>query len=304
MKISIAMATYNGEKYLQEQLDSFVNQTRLPDELVVSDDCSSDGTAQIIQEFEKNAPFEVRIFCNERNLGHVQNFNRAITQCDGDYIFLSDQDDIWDEKKIDCLYNKLKNHDSIPALVHSDFSYIDSRNNVIHPSFVDKINKVHDEVNTNIIRALFYGFCVGCTVAINRKLVNASMPFPEIKVGHDHWLLYGAILNGKVIFVNEQFVFHRVHKENTAPKFRKRSFKIYNHDKINKKRLVSKELIKRYRATIKERDLTWLQLLKDIDKLNKYKVINYYLSAKLLLKKNMIYSLYILKDLIAYNNKK
>ena len=95
MKLSIAMCTYNGASYLQEQLDSFLWQTRLPDEIVVCDDCSQDETVEILKEFAANSPFPVHLHVNKTNLGLTKNFEKAIGKCTGDIIFLSDQDDVW-----------------------------------------------------------------------------------------------------------------------------------------------------------------------------------------------------------------
>lgn len=100
MKISIAMATYNGAKYLQEQLDSFVTQTRQPDELVVCDDGSSDATVEILRHFAAGAPFAVEIHENEVNLSHAKNFEKALSLCGGDVIFFSDQDEVWFPEKV------------------------------------------------------------------------------------------------------------------------------------------------------------------------------------------------------------
>ena len=94
------MAVYNGERFIQEQLNSLLRQTRLPDELVVSDNSSTDGTLEIVYKFAVRAPFSVRIFVNERNLGVSKNFERAIRECTGDIIFLSDSDDVWYADKI------------------------------------------------------------------------------------------------------------------------------------------------------------------------------------------------------------
>ena len=96
-KMSIALCTYNGELFLQEQLDSYINQTLLPNELVINDDCSTDSTVAIINDFVKNAPFLCKI--NEANLRLTKNFERAIVRSTGDYIFLSDQDDVWKKDK-------------------------------------------------------------------------------------------------------------------------------------------------------------------------------------------------------------
>lgn len=101
------MAVYNGERFLQEQLDSFVAQTRLPDELVVSDNASTDRTVEILREFASRAPFPVRIFINQSNLGVSKNFERAIRECTGDIIFLSDCDDVWYPDKISLMEQAL-----------------------------------------------------------------------------------------------------------------------------------------------------------------------------------------------------
>src|SRR5438876_11483502 len=95
MRISVALATYQGEQFLPEQLDSYLNQTRLPDELCVSDDGSGDGTIQIIEEFRRRAPFPVRLVAPAERLGSNRNFEHAATNCTGDVILFSDQDDVW-----------------------------------------------------------------------------------------------------------------------------------------------------------------------------------------------------------------
>jgi glycosyltransferase involved in cell wall biosynthesis len=94
-RISVALCTYNGERFLPQQLDSVAKQTRLPDELIVCDDRSTDRTVALVREFAASSPYPVRIFENEHNLGFAANFERAIRLCEGDLIALSDQDDIW-----------------------------------------------------------------------------------------------------------------------------------------------------------------------------------------------------------------
>src|SRR5882762_9087557 len=100
MKISIAMCTYNGARYLREQLDSIAAQTRPPSELIVCDDNSLDETREIVAGFAASAPFPVRLGVNEQNLGSIRNFERAIKLCEGDLIALSDQDDVWLPEKL------------------------------------------------------------------------------------------------------------------------------------------------------------------------------------------------------------
>ncbi len=94
------MAVYNGERFISEQLESFVQQTRLPDELIVSDNVSTDRTAAIVRDFTARAPFPVKLFVNDENLGVGRNFDRAMRECTGDLIFLSDSDDVWYPDKL------------------------------------------------------------------------------------------------------------------------------------------------------------------------------------------------------------
>ena len=100
MKVSIVMATYNGAEYLGEQLESFVNQKRSPEELVVCDDSSTDKTYKILEEFKRSAPFDVVLVKNEHRLGFTKNFEKALANCSGDIIFFSDQDDKWFPSKV------------------------------------------------------------------------------------------------------------------------------------------------------------------------------------------------------------
>jgi len=96
---SVALCTYNGERFLSQQLASLAAQTVLPDELVVCDDASTDASMRVVEDFAKNAPFSVRIFRNPNNLGYVKNFEQAIGLCSKEIIFLCDQDDDWEKKK-------------------------------------------------------------------------------------------------------------------------------------------------------------------------------------------------------------
>jgi glycosyltransferase involved in cell wall biosynthesis len=118
-RFSIAMATYNGERFLQEQLDSLARQALLPYELVVCDDRSSDDTVSILEAFAAKAPFATRIYVNERNLGYGDNFLKAAALCDGDWIAFCDQDDVWREHKLAVCTNMLTRYPHIDLLSHS-----------------------------------------------------------------------------------------------------------------------------------------------------------------------------------------
>src|SRR5215813_4582625 len=124
MKVSIALCTFNGAPYLREQLESFAAQERLPDELVVGDDGSCDGSIQIIEDFSKHAKFPVHIHVNGQKLGVVRNFDETINRCSGDVIFTSDQDDVWMDEKIRLMVSEFEKDPDI-GLVFSDAIYVD-----------------------------------------------------------------------------------------------------------------------------------------------------------------------------------
>ena len=126
MRISVALATYQGEQFLPEQLDSYLNQTRLPDELCVSDDGSGDGTIRIIEEFRRKAPFPVRLVAPAGRFGSNRNFEHAATNCTGDVILFSDQDDVWLRPHIEQLVTPIEGDTRIMA-VASNSTYVNTQ---------------------------------------------------------------------------------------------------------------------------------------------------------------------------------
>ena len=115
---SVALCTYNGERFLSQQLESLAAQTVLPDELVICDDASSDGSIRILEVFAKNAPFIVRIFKNPKNLGYIKNFEQAIGLCSMDVIFLCDQDDYWESEKLNQVLKVFDTEEDVGMVLH------------------------------------------------------------------------------------------------------------------------------------------------------------------------------------------
>jgi len=216
--ISIALGTFNGEKYLESQLESFISQTLHPYELVVCDDASTDSTLQILNEFSMKAPFPVRIFRNERNIGVIQNFSRALSLCTGEYIALSDQDDIWLPDKLEASYSRIRQAEGnlgvdIPLLIHSDLRLIDTEGNEIAPSFLKFQMLKHKEIDS-LKTILARNFVTGCTCLCNRILVNESLPIPENVFMHDWWMALIAASRGHILFIPEAKVLYRQHSSN------------------------------------------------------------------------------------------
>lgn len=206
MRISIAMATFNGGQYLREQLDSFKSQERTPDELVVCDDGSTDDTLSILDRFKSTAPFEVNVISNDRNLGYTKNFEKAISHCSGDVIFLADQDDIWYPTKIGVLENAFRASPDMQLVIHDG-------------ELVDEDLVSHGVTKRSQVLA-GYGsddsFITGALTAIRREFLPCALPIPDGIKGHDGWLHNIARLLGKRMVIDQSLQYIRRHSTNTS----------------------------------------------------------------------------------------
>lgn len=182
MKISIAMSTYNGAKYISHQLQSIQAQSLLPDELIISDDCSTDNTIEIVKKFAAQAPFEVRLIINEKNLGYAANFNVALLHATGDLVFLSDQDDVWFSNKIEHMVMIAEHHPNAWMLMNDALLTDKSLN----PYEVTKIGQI-ESTGMGMDR-----FVMGCCSAVRRELLEFCMPIPKGFKAHDVWLAWSA----------------------------------------------------------------------------------------------------------------
>lgn len=209
MKISIAMAVYNGEKYLREQIDSILPQLLDNDELIISYDKSIDNSYEIIKEYVKK---DSRVKCFENNIkpGVVKNFENAVNHCTGEIIFYSDQDDVWKDDKIIKVVEKFKNP-NVSVVIH-DSSLTDEKLNITHPSTFKMRNG-----NTLFIRNFIRLSYIGCCLAFRGNLKNVVLPIPTIHRSHDWWT--GSICScfGKMEKIDESLVLHRQHENNATP---------------------------------------------------------------------------------------
>ena len=203
--ISIAMATYNGEKYLEEQLDSIYAQSYENIEVVVTDDCSTDKTVEILEAY--HISHGLKYFVNEKTLGFVKNFEKAMALCTGKYIALSDQDDVWETNKINTLYHHIKD----ALLIHSDASLIDEIGEVVGSSYTQNSQKVF---RRNIMGYFFNNDVTGCTMMFSKQLLSTVLPMPENIISHDWWLAIQAKQKGKVTYIPDVLVRYRQHVNN------------------------------------------------------------------------------------------
>jgi glycosyltransferase involved in cell wall biosynthesis len=178
VRISIAMATYNGARYLEAQLESFLAQTRLPDELVLSDDASTDDTHAILSAFSERAPFPVIVHRNEQRLGYGQNFNRALTLTTGDLVFMSDQDDVWFPEKLARMTNAAQSTPHHLLLMHDAEITDGALRSTGRTIMAQRRRSGYREID----------FVHGCCTAVKRELLDLCLPIP-VEMPHDEWLV-------------------------------------------------------------------------------------------------------------------
>jgi len=215
--ISIAMCTFNGGDYLQEQLVSIAKQTHLPDELVVCDDGSTDSTLQILDGFKKEAPFPVRIYCNKIRLGVTKNFEKAITLCEGEIIALCDQDDVWLPQKLGKIKDLFKKHLNA-GYIFSNALVVDEKLNPLDFTLWDKFlftetaRKRFERGHQNQVEILIHHNVVtGATMAFRKNIKDLILPIPEERV-HDEWIaLLASAVGIRGIFVDEALIKYRLH---------------------------------------------------------------------------------------------
>lgn len=214
--IDILMATYNGEKYLKEQIDSILNQTYKNINLIIADDCSKDSTREILKEYEQKDK-RVKVFYQEKNLGCVKNFEFLLNQVKSEIFMLSDQDDVWLPEKVEKTYQKLENENA--DLAFCDLEVVDKNLKTIYPSFNDFMKlsrKIKKYINSYKLNYLYC--CVtGCTLMMKKKWISTIIPIPrESKhLIHDHWMgIIIGVNGGKSVYVPEKYIKYRQHGNN------------------------------------------------------------------------------------------
>lgn len=205
--ISVCMASYNGERYISEQIETILQNLGEEDELVISDDGSTDATRQIISAL-MISDRRIRLFDGPRR-GVNANFSNAIRKSKGDYIFLSDQDDIWMPDKVAEVMKVFENS-SCAAVVH-DASVVDHTMQVLIPSFF-----AHRHSGSGWFKNLIKNSYMGCCMAFRSSLKEYILPVPENIECYDQWIGMMADLHGGSFFLSKQLMSYRRHGENTS----------------------------------------------------------------------------------------
>lgn len=224
MKTSVALCTYNGVKYIAAQLKSILNQSIQVDEIIISDDGSSDDTIKVVKkELEKTEiSYQILEHDKSRNVSKTkegciaENFQNAILACSGDIIFLADQDDLWKENKVEFVLRCFLNNPQC-VMVFSDASVINENNELILPSLHKKqcfmqAGYTQKVFHDGVIRLSHAAF--GCTCAIRRNFALKILPFPD--TAHDAWITCTASFFGEACALPERLMAYRIHGENNA----------------------------------------------------------------------------------------
>ena len=196
------MATYNGEKFIKEQIDSILRQLSLDDEIIVSDDGSTDDTISIIISIDDK---RIRIIEGPRKHSPTLNFECAMKEAKGDYIFLADQDDVWKPNKVEVCMKWLQKYDCVV----SDAEVTDSNLNPLYPSLYAIMQVRHGRIYNTIWKNGY----TGCCMAFRRNVLEASLPFPKNIPMHDIWIGNVAAYKYNMKFIPDKLIMFRRHNE-------------------------------------------------------------------------------------------
>lgn len=249
-RITILLATYNGAKYLEQQLESIIAQSYQDWELVIHDDGSSDSTLEILCRYEGELPGKILVVRDGvRAGGAKQNFSHLLGFAKGDYVMFCDQDDVWLPKKVERTLSVMLQEEQFdpgkPVLVHTDLKVVDQNLTVICDSMV-RGQRLLGGIE-NLDEVLMCNSVTGCTVMINSALRELSTVIPDEAVMHDWWLACVALRSGgKIGFIDEPLILYRQHGDNTV------GFKGFGVAFLFKKFMGLADVVKSYRAAVRQ----------------------------------------------------
>ena len=212
MKSSICMTSYNGSKYIKEQIDSILSQIDNEDEIIICDDSSTDNTVEVINNIVDG---RIKLFINKNNIGVLNNYANCLSKASNELIFLSDQDDIWNCDKVAKIKDKFNENPDV-TLVLTNAMIIDGENNIIQTSFLN----LNNGKSNGVIRALeniVKNKYLGGAIAFKRSELRYILPFVDRLPMHDMWI---GILNdiyGKTYYIDEALIQYRRHDSNVSP---------------------------------------------------------------------------------------
>ena len=211
--IAILLATYNGEKYIRDQIDSILCQSFSAFRLYISDDCSTDKTLDILNEYVKKDN-RVHVVSQKENIGHLKNFEYLLRNVKEEIIFLSDQDDVWYKNKIEKTLN-FYNQNNV-SLVHTDLEVVDEKLSLINKSMFKGMNLINNRIKGDKFSDyILENRATGCTMCFHREILDTALPFNKEMLVHDWWLALCAFKYRGVKVLNEPTIKYRQHNQNT-----------------------------------------------------------------------------------------
>lgn len=219
-KVDILLATCNGERFIQEQVSSILNQSYPHLSLIICDDQSTDQTPIILAELAKNHPERIKIISAGRKLGVNQCFSFLLEHIENDYLMFADQDDVWLKHKVENAMESIQILEKqygcdIPLLVHSNLKVVDAKLEVLSDSFWSYSN-LFPKNGSSLNRLIVQNAVTGCSLLMNRALVNKAMPIPEEAIQHDWWIALVAAAFGYIKEIEEPSILYRQHTANAV----------------------------------------------------------------------------------------
>lgn len=208
----MCLASYNGEKFIREQIESILSELSPIDEVIVCDDGSTDATCSIITSFNDS---RIKLIINSDNIGHVKNFEKVLSLARGQYIFLSDQDDIWVAGKVQKVLAVFQKDHNITFVYHNIES-VDALGNILYGEFPKYSEGIKNSF-IFLIRQLIKAQIFGCACCFRNRSLNNIFPFPASVYAHDHWISVCSAVNGRIFFLNDVLIRHRKHNSNISP---------------------------------------------------------------------------------------
>lgn len=268
MTCSVAICTYNGEKYIESQLRSIINQSTQPDEIVICDDNSSDKTVEIIKYILESWNGSWHVYTNEYNLGYKKNFQKVISLCKGDIIFLSDQDDVWQTDKLTIMMKAFQDNPRI-LLVFHDAEIVDAQLNCMGGRTFWKVLCFNPDAfeRRDYSRLIQSNVVQGAACGFRKELFDLSLPFPDEAV-HDEWLALNAFLFGGILPIKKPLLKYRQTGNNEIGASEETLM-----TKVKKWGLSLGNKIAAHKNTVKRRQSIWHALL--LNYKNKYNADNH-----------------------------
>jgi glycosyltransferase involved in cell wall biosynthesis len=290
-QVDVLLATFQGANYLEEQLESILTQSHPQLHLWVRDDGSTDQTLSILQKWAQTYPQKITLLSSDGHLGIKGNFSELMKQSQAPYVMFADQDDRWLPNKVEISLDHLKAMERqygshLPLLVHTDLKVVDQNLEEIAPSFWHYAGLHPDQTSLN--RLLSQNVLTGCTMLMNRALVELAYPIPSIAVMHDWWIALISSCFGHIHFVNQPTILYRQHESNDvgAKRYSLRSFLYQSSKEACKKSNTLKQtyhqanyLLERFEHLLPFEKQDLLRAYGELEKLSyfkkKYQMIKY-----------------------------